>query len=308
MSVFTTITQPQLEAFLPAYQAGKLLSFKGIEAGITNTNYFVTTDTGNYVLTIVETENATDVEWFMQLQAFLHSRHIPCAMPLLCHHENYTATLADKPATLVQRLRGAEKANVDPSECHALGRHLAQMHLACQTFEPQRADSRGREWIDATAAQVLPLLNEDDQQLLAQELALSQTDPLQTLPCSVIHADLFRDNVLFDGSEITGIIDFYYACYGCMLYDIAITYNDWCRLTDGTVDALRGNALLDGYRAVRPWSNAEQTLWPVAQRCAALRFWLSRLQDYHFPPAGELTYTKDPSTLRDILTDIQSIT
>ena len=121
------------------------------------------------------------------------------------------------------------------------------------------------------------------------------------MPRSVIHADLFRDNVLFEQSNISGVIDVYYACDGCMLYDIAIAFNDWCRRPDGSVDEERADALLQGYESVRQWNSSEKDAWPLAIKAAALRFWLSRLQDLHFPPDGELTHTKDPTIFQAIL-------
>lgn len=280
---------------------GALEKFTGIQAGITNTNYFVDTSTGRYVLTIVENESANDVEWFMQLLDFLYHANIPCAQPLKSDTGCYTRTLAEKPATLVNCLQGADKTTVDPTDCRTLGVQMAKMHLACRNYQSARADSRNSAWRDNTSEQVLGCLNQHDSSLLKRELAMQNTGILDTLPRSVIHADLFRDNVLFNGDQISGIIDVYYACNGCMLYDIAIAYNDWCRHQDGTVDGERAVALLQGYESIRPWHNSEKNAWPIAIRAAALRFWLSRLQDLHFPPEGAITHIKDPAIFQTIL-------
>lgn len=301
MSVFTSITSPQLEIFLQAFNVGELKNFTGIQAGITNTNYFVDTTTGRYVLTIVENESAADVEWFMQLLDFLYQAKIPCAQPLKSDTGHYTGTLANKPATLVNCLPGADKTAVNPADCQMLGKQMAEMHLACRNYPSARIDSRGAAWRDSTSAQVLDRLNQHDSTLLNRELALQHKGLLDTLPRSIIHADLFRDNVLFDGDKISGIIDVYYACDGCMLYDLAIAYNDWVRHPTGEIDADRAIALLQGYESVRPWHDSEKNAWPVAVRAAALRFWLSRLQDLHFPPDGAITHTKDPAIFQTIL-------
>lgn len=301
MSVFTSITKQQLEPFLQGYRVGELKALTGIQAGITNTNYFVDTSSGRYVLTIVENESAADVEWFMQLLDTLHTANIPCARPIQSDNNTYTGTLSGKPATLVNCLPGADKAEVAASDCYALGVQMANMHLVCEDYPSLRADSRGPAWRDATARQVMNCLSASNQSLLQRELEIQAASHLDTLPRSVIHADLFRDNVLFDQSIISGIIDVYYACDGSMLYDIAIAFNDWCRLPDASVDTERASALLEGYESVRRWDSTEKDAWPVAIKAAALRFWLSRLQDLHFPPDGELTHTKDPTIFQIIL-------
>ena len=303
MSVFTTVNSTQLESFLENYSIGALISFNGIAAGVTNSNFFVDTNTGRYILTIVEHENATDVEWFMQLLAFLHKNNIPCAMPFLSANNNYTQTLAGKPATLVECLNGADKTVVNTSDCHALGTLIAQLHKVCRDYPHHRADTRGGQWRLTTARQVESFLTPEEKSLLDDTMNAVAKASLNNLPKSVIHADLFRDNVLFESNElstVSGIIDFYYACNGCMLYDLAIVFNDWCRV-DTVVDRAKAHALLAGYQSVRPLSAAEQHAWPQAIQCAALRFWLSRLQDLHFPPQGAITNTLDPAAFQQIL-------
>jgi homoserine kinase type II len=298
MSVYTSISREELVSFLTQYPAGELISFTGIQAGITNTNYFVDTSDNRYVLTIVEHESAEDVEWFMYLLDFLCRANIPCAEPLMSTSGCYTSTLCGKPATLVKRLSGSDKGEVGASDCYLIGETLARMHLACRDYQPLRKDSRGRDWREQTARQVSPGLSSQQQQLLQGAMS---SDHLDELPRSIIHADLFRDNVLFEQDHIGGIIDFYYACDGCMLYDLAIVYNDWCR--DDTMAIINSNAsaLLDGYQSRRPFESIEQQAWPDAIRTAALRFWLSRLQDKLFPMEGSLTFIKDPMPFQRLL-------
>ncbi len=305
MSVFTSIDMPQLAAFLKSYSVGSPSGFTGIEAGITNSNFFIDTETGRYVLTIVEHESFTDVEWFMQLLAYLNKNNIPCAAPLQSISGGFTKPLAKKPATIVQYLQGSDKTDVNPNDCFALGQVLAHFHKSCQDYSQtgnkDRKDSRGTEWRTATAEKVRNKLNTEEMDLLDHHMAADYATKMALLPTSVIHADLFKDNVLFDGDNISGIIDFYYACTGCMLYDLAITFNDWCRDNTTGIDQQLASALLNGYQSIRPLEPVEHSSWPDAVRCAALRFWLSRLDDLHFPPDAVTTYTKDPAPLQKIL-------
>jgi len=301
MSVFTPINEHQLGAFLKNYPVGELQGYCGIEAGITNSNFFVDTDSGRYVLSIVEHETHADVEWFMQLLSFLHRKNIPCAKPVQATSGDYTLELADKPATLVQCLNGADKAYVDESDCAALGKVLANLHVSCRDYPSTRKDSRGNSWREATATKIRNKLSSEDRDLLDVKMSQDYQSLLAALPGSVIHADLFRDNVLFANDKVSGIIDFYYACNGCMLYDLGITFNDWCRDDNMEVNPERARALLGGYESVRPLRTMERELWPEAIECSALRFWLSRQHDLHFPVAGMMTFTKDPKPLEKIL-------
>ena len=303
MSVFTAIDMPQLAAFLKDYAIGAATGFTGIEAGITNSNFFVDTETGRYVLTIVEHESFADVEWFMQLLAYLHKNDIPCAQPLPANNGQYTTSLADKPATVVQCLQGSDKTVVNSHDCYAIGKVLAGFHKSCQNYSLTRQDSRGASWRTATAEKVRAKLSATDSKLLDKHMDANYAKKLDSLPTSVIHADLFKDNVLFHDDEISGIIDFYYACSGCMLYDLAITFNDWCRDDTTRIDPHLASALLRGYESTRPLESRERNCWPDAIRCAALRFWLSRLDDLHFPPDALMTFTKDPTPLRKILSE-----
>jgi len=303
MSVYTSIDKPQLEAFLLDYPVEKLIEFKGIEAGITNSNFFVTTQNREYVLTIVEHETASDVEWFMQLLGFLHQSHIPCAEPIIANTNQYTQILADKPATLVAKLIGHEKVSVHADDCYEIGSVLAKLHVSCKDYPSQRSDSRGQPWHQQTTDKVSSRLSKEDKRLLTSKMNEGYIDKLNTLPGSVIHADLFRDNVLFDKGRISGIIDFYYACSDCMLYDLAIVFNDWCRCDDKTIDTLRARALFNGYEKIRTLQSTEKAAWPQAVQRAALRFWLSRLHDWHFPIDGLLTSAHDPAPLKSILNE-----
>ena len=301
MSVFTTVTVEQMRLWLRAYPLGELLDLQGIASGITNTNYFVTTTTGRYVLTLFEKNSVDELPFFLRLMAHLADRGVPCPHPVANHDGEYLGMLNDKPASLVSYLRGSSLQNPSIKHCAEVGRVLAQMHLAGQSFPAFMENPRGPDWRIKIAKQVMGFLDVGDRAMLEQQLAFEADLADLDLPRGVIHADLFRDNVLFDGEAIGGVIDFYYACNDMLAYDMAIAANDWCATVDGGMDTPRLQALLKAYHAVRPLSEAEHAAWPGLLRIAALRFWLSRLLDLHFPQAGELTHAKDPLHFRKIL-------
>jgi len=209
--------------------------------------------------------------------------------------------LQGKPTALVQRLQGASVTQVGLEHCRAVGATLGRMHVAGQSFPAHRDNDRGSQWWLDMREKLHSLLSEDDLALLEDELAWQQRHLSVDLPVGVIHADLFRDNVLFDGVELTGMIDFYYACNDVLLYDLAVTVNDWCCDAEGGLDDDRAFNLLQAYHQQRPLLAAEREAWPVNLRAAALRFWLSRLHDVHFQRDGEITHTKDPMPFRRIL-------
>lgn len=301
MSVFTTVTVEQLEQWLQAYPLGKLLDLQGIASGITNTNYFVTTTDGRFVLTLFEKNTPDELPYFINLMSHLSERGIPCPHPVANLDGICLGELSGKPAVLVSCLRGQDIDDPSVTHCAEVGRVLAEMHIAGQTFPFSMADPRGRAWRRATAEKVAAFLSDESRILLESELVSSNSMVLDDLVKGVIHADLFRDNVLFDDRRVSGLIDFYYACNDALLYDVAIAANDWCSVTDGSLDESRLKMLLEAYHAVRPLTEAERRCWPAMLRVAALRFWLSRLYDLYFPQEGELTHAKDPQHFERIL-------
>lgn len=301
MSVFTTVTPEQLQTWLRHYPLGELLDLKGIASGITNTNYFVTTSAGRYVLTLFEKNSADELPYFLDLMAHLADHGIPCPHPIASMDGAYLGTLNGKPAALVTCLRGSSLESPSTAHCAEMGAVLARMHLAGANFPQTMENPRGPQWWHVTADAVMPFLDGEKRTLLESELAYQVTFHHRDLPRGVIHADMFRDNVLFDGDRLTGLIDFYYACNDVLAYDLAITVNDWCVHADGSLDEDRLGAMLDAYHKERPLTSEEQQVWPALLRAAALRFWLSRLYDQHHPQAGELTHAKDPEHFRRIL-------
>lgn len=301
MSVYTLIERDELEAFLRHYTLGELVAYEGISAGIENTNYFVTTRDQQMVLTLFENHSAGELGYFLDLMAFLAEHDIPSAHPVADNNGCYLRELKGKPAALVMRLNGGGIEQPNTTQCAAIGQALGQLHRNGQAFEGQRDNDRGPHWWRTTRDALSGKLESDDQALLDEELAFQASHRFATLPRGVIHADLFRDNALFEGNNLTGLIDFYYACNDVLLYDVAVTLNDWCSHEDGSIEPQKARALLDAYRRERPLDEAEVEAWPVILRAAALRFWLSRLQDMHFPREGELTHIKDPDVFRQIL-------
>jgi homoserine kinase type II len=301
MSVYTKVERGELEQFLQGYPLGPLVGFEGIRAGIENTNYFVTTAQGEYVLTLFEWLSAAELPYFLDLMAFLAEHGIPSAHPLADNQHHYLRHLNGKPAALVQRLQGRSIEAPAEKHCAAIGAALGRMHRIGLAFPLVRANNRGPAWWRATANKLTGKLSLDDEHLLQDEIRFQAQFQSEDLPRGVVHADLFRDNALFVGEQLTGIIDFYYACNDVLLYDVAVTVNDWCSLGDGTLDMAKAGVMLRAYRDERPWTDAEQPAWPVMLRAAALRFWVSRLHDLHFPRPGEITHTKDPNEFKRIL-------
>lgn len=301
MSVYTIVESHQLEDFLCHYAVGRLLTFSGVSAGIENTNYFVTTTEGQFILTLFEQHTYEELPFFLELMAHIADTGVPSAHPIADEKGLYLRYLNGKPAALVKRLCGQAVEIPTLAQCHTLGTALGYMHTVSPSFPYCRLNQRGPHWWKTTAARVLPHLSTEDAALLQAELIFQADYRELNLPRGVIHADLFRDNALFEGDTLCGIIDFYYACYDVFLYDVAVTVNDWCSLPEGTLDVPRLDSFLAGYYRQRHLTTLERQVWPVMLRAAALRFWLSRLQDFHFPRPGEVTHIKNPDEFRDIL-------
>lgn len=302
MSVYTVIERHELEAFLADYEVGALRSFSGITAGIENTNYFVTTEAGDYVLTLFEFTPAAELPFFLALMAHLAEHGVPSAHPLADRGGRFLRELKGRPAALVMRLAGASVAHPQVGHCRAIGEAMARMHLATLDFTAHRDNDRGPAWRAEVASLVAPRLDEEDRRLLGSAIEEFREDCFAALPGGVIHADLFRDNALFHAGRLTGLIDFYYAHSGAFVYDLAVAVADWCFDDDKRVfkPALAG-ALLGAYDEVRPLLKAEREAWGAALRACGLRFWLSRLKDQHFPRDGALTHIKDPQAFKRVL-------
>ena len=301
MSVFTPVTPEQFSAWLLRYRVGALVQMQGIAAGIENTNYFVTTSGGRYVLTLFEKLTPVELPFYLGLMAHLAQHGVPCPAPATDRDGRLFSELNGKPAALVSRLEGAAVTAPTPAQCGEVGSRLADMHLAGQSYAGRLDNPRGPDWWRDAAPRVGPFLDADGAALLGAELAFQTQHRRRNLPRGPIHADLFRDNVLFEGERIGGVIDFYFAGIDCLLFDVAVTLNDWCIQPGGEIDTPRAHALLAAYHARRPFTAPERDAWPLQLRAAALRFWLSRLYDFYLPRAGELVHAHDPEHFRRIL-------
>ena len=301
MSVYTPVNAAELSLFLQQYPVGELQHFAGISAGIENTNFFVTTTGGEYVLTLFEHHTPATLDYFLNLLRHWAVAGVIVPSPVATQSGQLLSKLNGKPAALVQRLRGEHPEQPTSAECAELGAMLAKMHLAGQHFPFYRPPDRGHHWRIQTGQTLLPQLPADDAQLLQAELAYQQTVDFDSLPIGTIHADLFRDNALFHAGHLSGILDVYFACTDSLLYDLAVVVNDWCCVADGSLDEARTQACLQAYQQVRPWEATEERLWVATLRAAALRFWLSRLVAQFNPREGELTLQKDPAEFREKL-------
>ena len=302
MSVFTTVLPETLRPWLTHYPLGELVSLQGIAAGVTNTNYFVTTTTGKYVLTLFEALTAEALPYYVHLLIHLAQHNIAVAKPIARHDGQYIDLLADKPTLLMTCLPGKINETPDTEACFTIGNMLARLHHYGQKFSGYLENPRGRLWREAMANQLYHFLPLDDATLLHHEISTLQQLDQYSLPQGVIHADLFRDNVLMNGKEIGGFIDFYYACNDALLFDVAVTLNDWCLTDDHQhIDNNKARALLQGYQQQRLLMPIETAVWPLMLRAAAVRFWLSRLYDFYYPLDGDMTFTKDPNHFKNIL-------
>ena len=304
MSVFTPVSEVRLAVWLKNYAVGEPLALEPIAAGIENTNYFLTTSQGRYVLTLFERLAAAELPFYLDLMAHLARHGIPCPAPIADLGDRYLSSLNGKPAALVTRLEGASIENPGVADCAELGALLARMHLAARSYGGYQENPRGPKWWRAAAADVRPFLDAVRAALLEEELRFQSQHRYPDLPRAAVHADLFRDNAVFAAGRISGVFDFYFAGVDCLAFDLAVCVNDWCLvdpLRDRRLDERRTQVLLSAYAAVRPLQPGEREAWPAMLRAAALRFWLSRLHDKHLPRPGELVKVHDPEHFRDIL-------
>ncbi|HEX4844542.1 MAG TPA: homoserine kinase [Limnobacter sp.] len=306
MAVFTRITQNELQQWLEGRDCGELRSFEGIESGIENTNYFVNTSAGRYVLTIFEKLTEEDLPFYLGLMEHLAGKGLPVPGPVAGPGDVLFSKFKGKPATLVNCLQGRSVEHPNASQCAAIGDFCAKAHLAVLDFEGQLPNPRGLSWIAQVQSDLHIHLPPTLRNLLGDEIAHQQatmtTPSYRALPAGAVHADLFRDNALMVGDALGGVIDFYFAGIDTFLFDLAVTANDWCiHLESGELDPSRLKAMLDAYQLVRPLTPQEREHWQNALRAAALRFWTSRLFDFYMPRQAEVLNVKDPSHFERVL-------
>ena len=306
MAVFTPVTEEQAALLMSQLGLGELTELRGIEGGIENTNYFATTDLGDYVLTLFERLNHEQLPFYLYLMKHLAEKGIPVPNPAANSDGDILHTLCDKPAAVVNRLLGKSQLAPNAVHCAAVGAMMAHMHLAGEDYNRSQPNLRGLAWWNDTVPVVLPYLEEDQARLLQSELAfqnhIAQGAAYQALPKGPVHADLFRDNVMFEGEKLTGFFDFYFAGNDTWLFDLSVCVNDWCiDLNSGEHAPERALAMLNAYQEVRPLRSAERQLLPAMLRAGALRFWISRLWDFHLPREASMLKPHDPTHFERVL-------
>lgn len=300
MSVYTRINQQQLENFLLHYSLGEVVDFTGIQAGIENTNYAVSTTQGEFILTIFEVLTAKELHSILDLVKHLSRNDFPAPEPQVSKQGVFLNSFKDKPAALFKRLSGCSILNSSKEQCEQIGIQLARLHQCGKAFRFPRQNQKKLAGCQSVFQEIRPKLTKDDIVLLDSELNFQFSCTLPNLPQGTIHADLFMDNVLFHQGRISGILDFYNACTGYFLFDIAVTCNDWC-VEKGAFNRQKFLSLLSGYQKIRMLNEDEKQYLTVFLRLAALRFYLSRLEHQLNPKVGDLTLEKDPFIFSQLL-------
>jgi homoserine kinase type II len=306
MAVYTEVSTGEASALLQRLGLGALHALTPIQGGIENTNYFVDAAAGRFVLTLFERLTATELPFYLQLMRHLARRGLPVPEPRGDADGTILLEVAGRPAALVDRLTGTHPLAPDAQHCAALGEALARMHLAAADFPLAQPHLRGLAWWIETVPVILPHVTPEQARLLREELEharqVSESPMHATLPRGPIHADLFRDNTMFEGHRLTGIFDFYFAGVDTFLFDLAVCLNDWCiDLDSGRLAEDRAEALVGAYASVRPLEHAEVRLLPALLRAAALRFWISRLWDLHLPRDARVLKAHDPGHFERVL-------
>lgn len=310
MAVFTPVSDMEAQQLLTRYAIGDLVSLRGIAAGIENTNYFLTTTRGEFVLTLFEVLTDRELPFYIELMHHLANRGIPVPQPQTMHDGTRLTALNGKPASIVTRLSGGHEPNPGPVHCALAAQTLARMHLAAQDFHIRQPNLRSLPWWKTTIPEVRPFLSPSQSALidssLEAQVELAQSAAFGQLPTGPAHCDLFRDNVLFDGTfeqpRMGGFIDFYFAGWDTWIFDVAVSVNDWC--INRETGEFRPDLLdvwLKAYAGIRPFTDEEKECWPLMLQGAALRFWVSRLYDYYLPRPAQTLKPHDPRHFERIL-------
>ena len=313
MAVYTEVSMDEASVLFDQLQLGQLQSLVGCAGGIENTNYFASTDQGEFVLTLFERLTAEQLPYYLRLMKHLAVQGIPAPNPATNANGDVLHELNGKPASVVNRLSGKSELQPEPTHCAQLGAMLAKMHLAAESFSMRQDNLRGITWWNETAPVILPFLSSEETDLLQSELSyqnhVASGAAYTALPRGPIHADLFRDNALFvaptvlgEASQLSGFFDFYFAGNDALLFDIAVCLNDWCvDLDSGALKLPQSQALIQAYASVRPLHPAERQLLPAMARAGALRFWISRLWDKHLPREASMLQAHDPGRFERVL-------
>ncbi|MBS0358780.1 MAG: homoserine kinase [Proteobacteria bacterium] len=317
MSVHTIIEFSELEEFLKHYSLGTLKHFEGVYPGVTNTIYAFTTEQGKYILTLFEELKYSELTFYIELINYFADQGLPTPRVIPDRNGTLAGTLKNKPAVAMEFLLGNMIEHASKEQCYAIGKALGELHSVGRLFPQKPVTTKGSQWREQSAEKLYPVLSSEDAALLRSEIAFHKmhaftliSDPNThhknilsdlTMPQGIIHADLFRENVLFTGNQLTGLLDFYYACYDYLLYDLAVVINDWCIHEDFSLDKEKIHEVIRGYETYRILTDEEKKHFNTMLRLAALRFWLSRLLDFHFTPKKPNIKSKDPNEFKMIL-------
>lgn len=307
MAVFTQLGEAEVSTLLTRYRLGSLVSLEGIGAGIENTNYFATTTDGEYVLTVFERLSFEQLPFYLELMRHAAQRGLPTPMPQAHVGGGLVSEIKGKPCAFVTRLPGRCVQLPSIAQCEQVGDFLGKFHRECADFPRFQPNLRGIGWWKSALPILEPHINDDLFHELAEEViyqdSFTHSPVFETLPRGPIHADLFRDNVLWrDAQTIGGVIDFYFAGCSLWLFDVAVTANDWCIDAEtGAFEPARIRSFLRAYHAQRPLTQDEHDVWHTVLRGAALRFWISRLYDFYLPRPAHLLNAHDPKHFERIL-------
>ena len=307
MAVYTSINSSDLNDWIEKFNFKDLVNFKGISSGVTNSNYLIQMAHSNYILTIFEHNNIEELPFYIDLMTYLAKENFLCPRPIENKNGQALGLLKEKPALMVSFLDGKEKVIRSPKSCYLVGQYLAKLHLTANNFPQLNKNTRGLDWVSDMYLNLKKYLSLENQGILELEINYHKEMDKVELPEGIIHGDLFKDNVLFLNDKVSGFIDFYYACNEKFIYDIAIAINDWCIDQDGQINKSMFLEFIKGYQSERKLTDNEQEYLNVALRLAALRFWLSRLEDFYNAKEGEITSIKDPKHFKDILLDRQAM-
>ncbi len=306
MAVYTPVSETQLAPLLDSLNLGQAKELTPIKGGIENTNYFLTTEKGQFVLTLFERLSFEQLPFYLNLMKHLALKGIKVPDPIVSPSGDIVFSLNEKPAAIVSRLKGKSELNPGTMHCQMVGSMLARTHLAAQDFKYEQPNLRGLDWWTKTAPQVLPHLDSARQEFLISELAFqhhaASLSAYKALPKGPVHADLFRDNVMFEQTELSGFFDFYFAGIDTWVYDLAVCLNDWCiDLQTGQWNTELLHSFLSAYQKERPLERCERQMLNPMLRAAAFRFWLSRLWDFYLPRKASLLQPHDPTHFERIL-------
>lgn len=325
MAVFTPIELSDISEWISRdFDIGHATDIRGIHGGIENSNFFLDTNLDGkkheYVLTIFERLSAEQLPYYLELMRHLAIQGIPVPKPIENKQGQILFSLKGKPAAIVTKLPGLSRLAPEAKHCALVGEMLAKMHLAGKDFSKTQENLRSLAWWQKTVPLVLPHLDPAQKELLSTELSAQEqffnSSQYAALPSGASHCDLFRDNVLFDpqgsvdtaNDRLGGFFDFYFAGTDKWLFDLAVTVNDWCLAENKRdLDPARLNALMNAYQSVRPLSKEEQASWPLMLRAASLRFWISRLWDFHLPRDAQMLTPHDPTHFERILLSRRSL-